>query len=108
MAKKLDDPSGIAWQDAMGAICAYLRTSSFGEEVLDIRDPGPGIIEDLTREIRTPTGARSTTATVYTLPGVTVQVRKLDNGKEREAIYVFRFHWQGDRWKIVEPPGVVY
>jgi hypothetical protein len=105
----LDDETYIPWDDAVAHLKEYLPRSPFKEQVVSVGQEVPGMVEEQTQvSVTSPTTANATKKVAYMFSGVSVKVRKIDSGKERDAVYVVRFHWQGGRWRIVQPPGVMF
>lgn len=111
VARKLDDPDHIEWEDAVEAIREWLAGPPFSEEILEVyeRDPlyGPGAIVE--KEISRVVGGtvETTRDRAFTFNGVKLRVKNA-KGSERDAIYSFRFHWQGREWRITQPPAVSF
>ena len=107
--KKLDNPEHIEWEDAVDAIKEYLPNSHFKEKVVEVyeRDPiyGPGKIEEKASATSSGSGIDIVKDKSYLFLGVKLKVEN-GEGVVRGVEYVFRFHWQIDEWKIIEPPGV--
>jgi len=105
----LDDETYIPWNDAVEHLMEYLPRSPFKERVVSVGPEVPGMAEKQSQvSVRSPSTANVSTKTVYMFSGVSLKVRNMASGKERDAVYVVRFHWQGGRWRIVQPPGVMF
>jgi hypothetical protein len=111
MAPKLSNPDAVAYEDAIEAIQAWLAGPLWRENVLEVlpRNPalGPGEIADVAISRLAGAAIETTRQRVCTFRGVKLRVENA-RGVAREAEYVFRFHWQGGEWKILEPPGVCF
>jgi hypothetical protein len=105
----LDDETYIPWNDAVEHLKEYLPRSPFNEQVVSVGEEVPGMAEEQSQiQVTSPSTADASTKTVYMFSGVRLKVRNLATGKERDAVYAVRFHWQGGRWRIVQPPGVMF